>query len=402
MAFITANKFKFEIDKKNKIFAGNIFSGFVNKPSEFISAMLLGNTIALVIYGISMSRILHPVIYHNLPENLRTDGLILIIQTILSAILIILVAEFAPKVLFRINPNKILNVLVLPVLFFYYLLYPVQYIFVKISEFILKFILRVKIQKKIYEISHADLQLYLKEFASQDRNNDNLPDDIQMFQNVIEFSETRIRECMVPRNEITAIDENDTIENLNDRFRGSGHSKILVYKNSIDNITGFVHVYDMFHRPKSIKAISKRVMIVPESMLAKETMRMLIVKHRSIAVVVDEFGGTSGIVTLEDLIEEITGEIDDEFDETEIIEKNLENGEYVFSGRIEIDYLNEKYHLNIPVGDDYETLAGFIISRIEKIPSPKEEFSINEFKITILKASRNRVDLIKLKISSED
>jgi putative hemolysin len=398
IAFISANKLKIELDKKNKLFSGKILSNFRNNPSAFISTMLLGNTIALVIYGIAMSHLLAEPIRKLILPNFNSDFLVMVLQTLFSTLLILFVAEFAPKVLFRINPNRILSLLILPLTLTYYLLFPIQFVFVKLSEFILKYVVRVKFSRTKYEFNYSDLDHYIREYSVSEADSEHFNPEIQMFQNAMDFAQIKVRECMIPRNEITAIEESDTINGLNEKFISSGHSKILVYRQSIDNIIGFVHSFDMFSQPRSIKSIKKPVMIVPESMPAKDTLRMFINQHKSIAVVVDEFGGTSGMVALEDLIEEITGEINDEFDESDLVEKMINEDEYIFSGRLEIDYLNNKYNLNIPVEDEYETLAGYIISVTERIPLPKEKIEIPPFEVTILKASNNRIDQVVLKI----
>ncbi|MEI6122317.1 MAG: hemolysin family protein [Bacteroidota bacterium] len=396
IAFITANRLKIELDKKNRLFSGKVLSQFQKNPADFISTMLLGNTISLVIYGIAMVHIIEPILRMVLPSSLSSDLILMIFQTLISTLLIIFVAEFAPKVLFRINPNSVLRVFILPLFASYYLLFPIQFIFVEISEFILQFIFRVKFNNEKYEFSAADLNHYVREYSISDSEKEKHLPEIQMFQNAIEFTFTKVRECMVPRNEIVAVEENDTLDELRTKFVNSGHSKILVYRNRIDNIVGYVHSFDMFENPPTIKSIKKPVLIVPQSMLAKEILRMFIIQHKSIAVVVDEFGGTSGMVSLEDLIEEITGEINDEFDVPELIGKQIGENEYVLSGRLEIDYLNDKYQLNIPENSEYETLAGFVIFYLERFPEQKESFSIPPFQITILKATHNRIEQIHL------
>jgi len=402
IAFVSANKLKIELDKKNKLFSGKILSSFRANPSAFISTMLLGNTIALVVYGIAMSHLLGDLLRSVFPLYFRSDFLVMISQTILSTLLILFIAEFAPKVLFRINPNKMLRLLILPLTLLYYLLFPVQYVFVKISEFILKNVLRIKFSQSKYEFNYSDLDHYIREYSVPSTDSEHFNPEIQMFQNAMDFAYIKVRECMIPRNEITAIEESESIAHLTEKFISSGHSKILVYRQNIDNIIGYVHSFDMFSSPRSIKTVKKPVLIVPESMLAKETLRMFINQHKSLAVVVDEFGGTSGMVALEDLIEEITGEINDEFDAPDLLEKMISENEYLFSGRLEIDYLNNKYQLNIPVENDYETLAGYIISITESIPQPKEKILIPPFEFTILKATNNRIVQVELKIVDKE
>jgi len=401
IAFISANKLKIELDKKNRLFSGRLLSIFQKNPSDFVSTMLLGNTITLVIYGIAMSRLLENPIRDILPQSLRSDFMVMTFQTVTSTLLILFVGEFMPKAIFRINPNRVLKFFAFPLFIFYYLLFPVQFIFVEISEFILEYIFRVKLKTEKYQFNHADLDNYVKEFSSSDTETENLP-EIQMFQNAIDFTYTRVRECMVPRNEIIAIEENDSIEELIKKFVNTGHSKILGYKKHIDNIIGYVHSYDIFSNPSDIKSINKPIIIVPQTMLAKEILPMFIQQHKSVAVVVDEFGGTSGMVTLEDLIEEIIGEINDEFDDVSPAEKQISDHEFILSGRMEIDYLNEKYTLNLPVSDEYETLAGFIIQNLERIPAEKEKIRIPPYDITIIRASNKRIEQIHLWMAGND
>lgn len=401
IAFISANKLKIELDKKNHLFSGIVFSRFGNNPSGFISTLLLGNTIALVVYGIAISHILDPWLHKILPPIFNSAIAILITQTILSTGIILFLAEFAPKALFRINPNRMLKFFALPITLAYYVLFPLQFLFVKISEFMLRVFLGINTNTSKYEFTHTDLDHYLREYSVDSENSEQHSSEIQMFQNVIDFSSTKARECMIPRNELTCIEEQESVSLLMEKFIQTGRSKILVYRQNIDNMVGYIHSFDMFDKPKHISDIIKPVIIVPESMLAKEILITLISKHKSIAVVVDEFGGTSGMVALEDLIEEITGEINDEFDDIELTERILDENAFLFSGRLEIDYLNEKYNLNIPVKDEYETLAGYIIANLERIPEAKEEFVISTFYFSIIKASHNRIDLVELKTRAE-
>jgi CBS domain containing-hemolysin-like protein len=401
IAFISANKLKIELDKKNRIFSGIVLSRFGNNPSGFISTLLLGNTIALVVYGIAISHILDPWLRMVLPNRFNSAFAILITQTVLSTVIILFLAEFAPKALFRINPNRMLKFFALPVTVMYYVLFPLQYLFVKISELILRVFLGINTNTSKYEFTHADLDHYLREYSVDNTKTEQHSSEIQMFQNVIDFSSTTVRECMIPRNELTCIEEQEPVAHLMEKFVQTGRSKILVYREHIDNMVGYVHSFDLFNKPQQISSIVKPVIIVPESMLAKEILITLINKHKSIAVVVDEFGGTSGMVAMEDLIEEITGEINDEFDDVELTEKVMDENTYLFSGRLEIDYLNEKFDLEIPVKDEYETLAGYIMANLERIPEAQETFLISTFYFTVIKASNNRIDLVELKTNVE-
>lgn len=396
IAFVSANKLQIELDKKNRTFSGRLLSGFQKNPSDFVSTMLLGNTFSLVIYGIAMSHLLEAPIRRFLPDSLQSGFTVMVFQTLIATLLILFVAEFAPKAIFRTNPNRVLKFFAFPLFVFYYLLFPLQFIFVEISEFILEHIFRVKLKTEKYKFDHSDLDNYLKEFSVAETEVENHLPEMQMFQNAIDFTSTRVRECMVPRNEIEAIEEKDTIDELIKKFVNTGHSKILVYQKHIDHVIGYVHSYDIFSNPRDIKSINKPIIIVPQTMLAKEVLPMFIQQHKSVAVVVDEFGGTSGMVTLEDLIEEIIGEINDEFDGSAPVEKQINENELILSGRLEIDYLNDKYTLDLPENDDYETIAGYIIHYLERIPAEKEKISIPPFDINILKASNKRIEQIHL------
>ncbi len=398
IAYVSSNKLKIELDKSKGKFSAKILSGFIKTPSKFIGSLLLGSNIALVIYGIAMAKLLEPAIIYFLPSHLSTEFAILIIQTIISTLLILFVAQFIPKVLFRIRPNAILNFFALPIKLFYLIFYPIIYVFIGFSEFVLKQLFRIKFTYEKYNFSPIDLDEYVKEFIPADDSESELNQEIQMFQNAIDFRNVKLRECMIPRTEIIALNENESIDVLKQNFIDTGHSKILIYKESIDDIIGYTHSYDMFKNPSSIKSILKSVIIVPETMLANKVLSMMIQQHKSIAVVVDEFGGTSGMITMEDIIEEIFGEIEDEYDVEELIEKQIKNNEYIFSARLEIDYLNEKYKLKLPESDDYETLAGLMLHHLENIPENGEQIIIGHFIFNILLASQTRIEQIHLKI----
>lgn len=399
IAFVTSNNLKIEIDKSKGLLPARIISFFNTNPSRFIGALLLGNNIALVLYGVAMANILEPAIRSFLPQNIYSEFPLLIIQTILATLLILFTAEFLPKTLFRINPNKILNIFAIPVLIFYILFYPVIWIFTILGELILILFFRQKPSDNPYVFSTIDLDNYVKEFTGDTTDENENIQEIQMFQNAIEFRDIKIRECMVPRTDIEAIEEHDTIENLRKRFIDTGFSKIPVFHESIDDIIGYTHHSDLFRNPENIVSIMRHIFYVPETMLAKNVLSMFIQQHKSIAIVVDEFGGTSGLVTMEDIIEEIFGEIEDEYDEEDLIEKKLGNGEYIFSGRLEIDYLNEKYSLGLPESEDYETLAGLILQHYESIPDPNEKIAINNMIFTIMHSTSNRIDQVHLKLT---
>jgi len=398
IAFVSANRLKTELDKSKGILSARILSKFNKTPSKLIGALLLGNNVALVIYGIAIAKLLEPFLLRMLPADLETTFFILFCQTLIATIVILIVAEFFPKVIFRINSNAILNFFAIPVFLFYYIFYPVIYLFLGLSEFTLRFI-NVRIKQVNYVFSPVDLDNYLKEFTPEINEEDQLQQEIQMFQNAIDFRNIKLRECMIPRTEIMALDENDSIENLKNQFIETGFSRILIYNESIDNIIGYVHSFDIFSNPDSIQEIMKSIIIVPETMLANNVLTMFIQQNKGIAVIVDEFGGTSGMVTMEDIIEEIFGEIEDEFDMEEMIEKKFNYYEYKFSGRLEIDYLNEKYKLELPESEDYETLGGLILKHYESIPQLNEEIIIGDFRFIIIEASESRIETVSLKIT---
>jgi putative hemolysin len=398
IAFVTSNKLRIEIDKSKGIFTANLISGFIHMPSRFIGAMLFGNNLALVIYGLAMASLLKPALLASLPDAYHAELTILILQTLLSTLIILILAEFLPKVLFRLSPNSLLNFFALPAYLFYYLFYPFNLLFIWIAEAILKHVFGINFNRQGYVFSPIDLDEYIKE-SSQGRDEENDEEqEIQMFQNAIDFRNAKVRECMVPRTEISALDEEESIQTLRQEFIDTGHSKILIYRDSIDNIIGYAHSYDLFSDPAIIRSIIRPVIIVPETILAHKVLSMFINEHKSVAIVVDEFGGTSGMATLEDLIEEIFGEIDDEYDTEALEEIQKSEKEFIFSGRLEIDYLNDKYNLGLPETDEYETLGGLIIHHHESIPSVNDVITLPPFTFTILSASETRIDQVQLKI----
>ncbi len=401
IAFVSSNKLQIELDKNKGMFSAKILSSFVNNPSGILGALLLGNNISLVIYGIAMANILEPVIAKILTPQYSSEFLILIIQTIVSTVLILIAAEFIPKALFRINPNAILKRFAIPIKIFCWLLYPFIFLLVSFAKFILKKIFRVNFSVGSDAFSPVDFDNYLNEITEISKEENDVKQEIQMLQNAIEFKNIKLRECMVPRTEITAQEEETNIEELKNSFIESGHSKILIYRDSIDNIIGFVHSSDMFKNPGSIKNIIHELPIVPETMLANNVLTMFIKEHKSIAVVVDEFGGTSGVVTLEDVIEEIFGEIEDEYDTEDLTEKKINENDYLFSARLEIDYINEKYELDLPESDNYETLGGLIIDLHESIPLINDEISYEQFRFIIKQASESRIEQVKLIIKKK-
>jgi len=402
IAYVSSNRLKIELDKSKGLYNARIIASFATKPSKFIGMLLLGNNIALVLYSMAMANILTPWLGKIYIQPFNTEFFILISQTIFATLIILVTAEFLPKILFRIRPNAILNFFAVPVKVIYFLLYPFVFLFIGFSEFILRKLFRVIFNTEDYSFSPIDLGDYVKEFTQGENDESEISQEIQIFQNAIDFQNIKLRECMSPRTEIIALDESDTVELLRSRFIQTGHSKILIYRESIDNIIGYTHSYDMFKKPATIREILRSIIIVPETMLANKVLSMMLIENKSVAVVVDEFGGTSGMITMEDVIEEIFGEIEDEHDIEDLTEKQIQSDEFLFSGRLEIDYLNEKYNLSIPTSDEYETLAGYILHHYENIPLINESMKINNFHFKIVQAEKNRIELVYLKISNPD
>jgi CBS domain containing-hemolysin-like protein len=360
--------------------------------------MLLGNNIALVIFSIYMDAEITPLI----GPYISSKVVLLLISTFLSAMLILVAAEYLPKNIFRINPNKTLSFFVFPLTIVYGILYPVVMITIGLSEFVLKKIVRVKFEKEKAAFTMIDLDNYLREGTSAIETKAVKDHEIQIFQNALDFSSVKARECMVPRTEIVAQDVNDSIEEIKNKFIQTRFSKILIYSGSIDNIIGYVYSKELFKNPENIRSILLPVSIVPESMAASEMLTIFIQQHKSIAVVVDEFGGTSGMLTMEDVIEEIFGEIEDEHDKEEFIEKVITETQFIFSARLETDYLNEKYHLNLPVIENVETLSGLIMHYHESIPKLNEEIHIENFLFTITSVSQTHIEQVNLKVQKPD
>lgn len=399
IAFVSSNKLLVELDRHKRKLSGRILSSFVKSPSSFISSLLLGNNLALVIYGIAAARIIEPALKNHFSELASNQAFLLTAQTIIATFIILITAEFLPKVIFRIYSNRILSIFAIPLKILYVIFYPLNMFFFQSAKFILRRVFKLKFNEERFPLTPIDLDMYVKEYTNEKREEETmLNPEIQMLHNAIEFKNIRLKECMIPRTEIVALEETDDIETLQQTFVKSGHSKIIIYRESIDNIIGYTHAYDMFSNPGTIKAILKPILFVPGTMMANQLLSRLIREQKSIAVVVDEFGGTSGMLTLEDVIEEIFGEINDEFDMDELIEKQIGDDEYVFSGRLEIDLLNEKYHLGLPDTEEYETLAGYILHQYENIPETGSEIEINNFRFTILKASETRIDQVRVEL----
>lgn len=407
IAYVSSNKIHIEIAKKQNDFLAKTLTKLTAKPSKFIATMLIGNNIALVVYGFLMGAKLVNWFKSLLPTdygflNYMLNDLSLLSQTIISTLLILITAEFLPKVFFQIYANSLLKILAVPAYFFYGLFSWVSDFIIWISNMILKRFFKTGGDDVQLVMTKVELGNYISEQMESVEEHDEIDSEIQIFQNALDFSEVKAREVMLPRTEIIAVDINDSIKNLNGLFTSSGLSKILVYKDTIDDIVGYVHSFELFKKPKDIQSVVMGVEFVPETMLVKDVLNVLTKKRKSISVVIDEYGGTSGIITVEDIIEELFGEIEDEHDTIELIEEKLDDTNYKFSARLEVDYINEVYKLNLPEGENYETLGGLIVDETEEIPHVNDQIQIENYLFTILEVSTTKIDLVSLRVLYED
>ena len=403
IAFNSTNRLQLEVDMKKNKFSAKIVSLFFKNQSHFITSLLIGNNLALIIYGMSMAQLLDAPVGHWLQAiSLNNDFMVFLVKTVMATLFVLVVAEFLPKILFRINPNGILSFFALPTLVCYYLLYPLTLIYSGIAQLIIRVFFGMKMDQKQYQISTVDFDDYITNLADPKEADEDIQQEIQLFQNAMEFRSVKLRECMGPRNEIEAVKLTDDLQVLKDRFEETKHSKLLVYAENIDNIVGYIHLNDVVEAIAHGKTLTaadlvRSIDFFPETYTADRLLKHFIQKHQGVAVVVDEFGGTAGIVTMEDVIEEIFGEIEDEYDEPEETEQKVKEDTYVFSARLEIDYLNETYQLNLPESDDYETLAGMILHYYENIPEIGEELVIGSYRIKVLKATDMKLEEVELK-----
>ena len=406
IAYVSSNKIHIEIEKKQEGILAKALTKLTAKPSKFITTMLIGNNIALVIYGFVMGDVLMEWFQSMLPSQyqivtyLLTD-LSLLSQTIISTIIILFTAEFLPKVFFQIYANSFLKIFAFPAYIFYLLFWFLSSFIISISDMILKRFFKTEGDDVQLAMTKVELGNYISEQMESIEEHDEIDSEIQIFQNALEFSEVKAREVMIPRTEIIAVEVKKTIPEISSLFIESGLSKILVYKESVDDILGYVHSFELFKKPKSIKSIVKPVVYVPATMLIKDVLNILTKKRKSMAVVIDEYGGTAGIMTIEDIVEELVGEIEDEHDSVALIEEKIDNENFKFSARLEVDYINETYKLNLPDGENYETLGGLIVDETEEIPQVNAQIIINNFKFTILEVSSNKIDLVTLQIIDE-
>lgn len=407
IAYISSNKIHIEIEKKQGGILAKALSKLTAKPSKFIATMLIGNNIALVIYGFFMGDLLVNWFQSLLPTSygflnyLLTD-LSLLSQTIISTLLILITAEFLPKVFFQIYSNKLLKLLAIPAYIFYALFTFVSDFVIWISDFVLKHLFKTEGDQIQLAFTKVELGNYISEQMESVEEHDYVDSEIQIFQNALEFSEVKAREVMVPRTEIIAVEINDSIKSLNALFTETGCTKILVYNETIDDILGYVHSFELFKKPKSIKSMVLPVEYVPQTVLIKDVLSVLTKKRKSIAVILDEYGGTKGIMTVEDIVEELFGEIEDEHDSVDLIEDKIDDKTFKFSARLEVDYINETYKINLPENENYETLGGLVVNHTQEIPAQNDIVHIDTFQFTILEVSNTKIDMVELKVLEED
>ena len=394
IAYVSSNKVHIEILKKQEGLIANILTRLTHRPSKLLATMLVGNNVALVVYGFEMGKVmtlLLPPFFQNV-----------LWHTIISTLIILITAEFMPKVFFQIYANQLLKLFAIPAYFFYLLFYPFSSFIIWISDFVLRVFFKTKGDYVPLSFTKVELVDYISEQMGNAPKKEEVDAEVQMFQNALEFSGVKAREIMIPRTEIVAVDLNETIENLIATFVSSGFSKILIYNENIDDIVGYVHSFDMFKKPKTIKEVLIPIVTIPETIQINEVLNLLMRKRKSMAVVLDEYGGTSGIVTLEDIVEELFGEIEDEHDKDKFIEEKISDDEYLFSARLEVDYINETYHLNLPESEEYETLSGLILLHTEEIPTQGETINLPPFVFSIEACSQTRIETVRIFIKEND
>jgi len=394
IAFVSANKMHIELEKKKETFLAKILNKLTQNPSKFITTMLVGNNIALVVYGYFMGKVLMPY----LTPYVSNEFFILLIQTLISTLIILVTAEFLPKAIFSIYANEFLKIFAFPAYLFFLLFYVISEFIIFISDFVLRVFFNTKQDTVQLAFTKAELGNYITEQLETVHESNDVDSEIQIFQNALDFHNVRAREAMIPRTDIIAIEVHDTIKNLKELFIETGLSKIMVYKDSLDNIIGYAHVFELFKNPKSIRSILLPIEVVPETMMINDILNDLTKKQKSVAIVLDEYGGTSGLITIEDIIEELFGDIEDEHDTLALLEKKINDREFEFSARLEVDYVNETYNLTLPEDDAYETIGGLIVNATENIPQQREIIEIENFQFTILEVSSSKIEKVYLKV----
>lgn len=394
IAFVSSNRMLAEMDKDKQGFSSRLLQNFYHHPNNFVSTMLVGNNIALVVYGILIAQLFDNTIFKGMDAAFTVPA-----DTILSTLIVLFTGEFLPKTLFKSNPNRLLTIFAIPAYLCYVVLWPISRFSTMLSRIILRiFGFKVEKEKNDDAFTKVDLDYLVQTSIDNAENEDDIDEEVKIFQNALDFADTKVRDCMVPRTEIKAVEDNCSLDDLMTVFVDSGKSKIIVYHEDIDHITGYIHSAEMFREPEKWLENIQQMPFVPETMTARKLMQMFLQQKKSLAVVVDEFGGTSGIVSLEDIVEEIFGEIEDEHDSSNLVAKRLSDGEYMLSGRLEIDAINEKFDLDLPESEDYMTLGGLILHYYQSFPKLNEIVKIGRFEFRIIKNTMTKIELVKLKV----
>lgn len=396
IAFVSSNKMHLELEKKKDTLLAKVLKRLTQKPSKFITTMLVGNNISLVIYGYFMGDLLMGLF----GGYIQNEFLLLLTQTFISTIVILVTAEFLPKAVFRIYANETMNLFAFPAYFFFLLFYVFSRFITALSDFFLRVLFNAREDQVQLAFTKAELGHYIDE--QLESAEDQVDSEIQIFQNALDFHNVKAREAMIPRTEIVAVEVHDSTNNLKQLFTDTGMSKIMVYNNSLDDIIGYAHFFDLFKKPKNIRSILLPIEIVPETMMIHDILNDLILKSKSVAIVLDEYGGTSGLITIEDIIEELFGDIEDEHDSFNLLEEKINDREFKFSTRLEVDYINEEYGLNLAEDSTYETLGGLIVNHTENIPSIGEIIEIDNYRFTILKVTASKIEEVYLKVLFQD
>ena len=395
IAFVSSNRLLAEMDREKNGFSQRALSVFYHHPNNFVSTMLVGNNIALVIYGILFARIFDTLLFSGLSDGMRVTA-----DTLLSTLVVLFTGEFLPKTIFKSNPNTLLTFFAVPAFVCYVLLYPISRFATLLSRGILRLVgIRMEKESDEKEFTRVDLDYLVQTSIDNAKNEEDIEEEVKIFQNALEFTETRVRDCMVPRTEIDAVEDTCGIEQLKQVFIESGHSKVVVYHEDINHVIGYIHSSEMFHNPEDWRQAIRQLSFVPETMQASRLMKTFMQQQRSIAIVVDEFGGTSGLISLEDIVEEIFGEIEDEHDSNHYVAKQLGDGEYMLSARLEIEKVNEMFGLELPESDEYMTVGGLILHEYQSFPKLNEIVTIGHFEFKIVKNTATKIELVRLKVT---
>ena len=395
IAFVSSNRLLAEMDREKNGFSQRALSVFYHHPNNFVSTMLVGNNIALVIYGILFARIFDTLLFSGLSDGMRVTA-----DTLLSTLVVLFTGEFLPKTIFKSNPNTLLTFFAVPAFICYVLLYPISRFATLLSRGILRLVgIRMEKESDEKEFTRVDLDYLVQTSIDNAKNEEDIEEEVKIFQNALEFTETRVRDCMVPRTEIDAVEDTCGIEQLKQVFIESGHSKVVVYHEDIDHVIGYIHSSEMFHNPQDWRQAIRQLSFVPETMQASRLMKTFMQQQRSLAIVVDEFGGTSGLISLEDIVEEIFGEIEDEHDSNHYVAKQLNDGEYMLSARLEIEKVNEMFGLELPESDEYMTVGGLILHEYQSFPKLNEIVTIGHFEFKIVKNTATKIELVRLKVT---